>query len=349
MGWYFPVLQGTKTQSSLYGLQVFAQALKSRLRRLCLDAPAGAVTPQGGTAPAGASERATAPKGWLLARRKRPAQAVCREILNGLSREVEAIIQIRERKEYILGQLEEKSAVTVTELSEALALSEVSIRKLLMTMEQEGTLRRTWGGAVCTHGSLREFSHQEKLTRHLEEKKAIARAAYDCIADGEAIFLDCGTTTIQLARLIIEGPKRNILVCTNAINIAAELARARDIHSIVIGGELRGNILSCVGGLAEWSLQRLFFDKGFVSGNHFTIEHGFSAPIFPEAELKRRVLSVSKEKFILMDYSKYGDDSLVQIAPAGEIDTLITDWRAPEELVQSFGEKGVKVIRAPKE
>ena len=137
-----------------------------------------------------------------------------------------AIIQARERKEYILRQLEEKATVTVTELSEALALSEVSIRKLLMTMEQEGTLRRTWGGAACAHGSLREFSHQEKLTRHLEEKKAIARAAYDCITDGEAVFLDCGTTTIQLAHLIIEGPKRNILVCTNAINIAAALGSA---------------------------------------------------------------------------------------------------------------------------
>lgn len=258
------------------------------------------------------------------------------------------MVQAQERKKYILKQLEEKSSVTVTELSEALALSEVSIRKILMTMEQEGKLRRTWGGAVCTHGSLREFSHQEKITRHLEEKKAIARAAYDCIDDGEAVFLDCGTTTIQLARLIISGPKRNILVCTNAINIALELSRASDIHSIVIGGELRGNILSCVGGLAEWALQRLFFDKGFVSGNHFTIEHGFSTPIFAESELKRRVLSVSKEKFILMDYSKYGDDSLVQIAAADQIDTLITDWRAPGELEQGFGEKGVRVIRAQK-
>ena len=141
---------------------------------------------------------------------------------------------MRDRKDYILKQLEEKASVTVAELSEALALSEVSIRKLLMTMEQEGKLRRTWGGAVCTHSSLRELSHQEKLPLHLEEKKAIARAAYNCITDGEAVFLDCGTTTIQLARLIISGPKRNILVCTNAINIAMELAKARDIHSIVI-------------------------------------------------------------------------------------------------------------------
>jgi len=253
---------------------------------------------------------------------------------------------MQERRDYILRQLEEKSSVTVAELSAALALSEVSVRKLLMTMEQEGRLKRTWGGAVCTHGSLREFSNQEKLTRHLEEKKAIARAAYDCINDGEAVFLDCGTTTIQLARLIITGPKRNILVCTNAVNIAMELAKAGDIHSIVIGGELRGNILSCVGSLAEWSLQRLFFDKGFVSGNHFTLEHGFSAPIFQEAELKRRVLTVSKEKFILMDYSKYGDDSLVQVVPVQQIDTLITDWHAPQQLVRDFGDKGVRVIRA---
>ncbi len=252
---------------------------------------------------------------------------------------------MQERKAYILHQLEERSSVTVAELSSALGLSEVSVRKLLMAMEQEGKLKRTWGGAVCAHGSLREFSHQEKATVHLKEKKAIARAAYDCIADGEAVFLDCGTTTIQLARLIIAGPKRRILVCTNAINIAAALSAAPDIQTIVIGGELRGSILSCVGSLAELSLQRLFFDKGFISGNHFTLEHGFSTPIFQEAELKRRVLSVSKEKFVLMDYSKYGDDSLVQVVPSQGVDTLITDWHAPDELARGFEEKGVRVIR----
>ena len=77
----------------------------------------------------------------------------------------------------------------------------------------------------------------------------------------------------------------------------------------------------------------------------FRSEHGFSTPIFQEAELKRRVLSVSKEKFILMDYSKYGDDSLVQVVPSQGVDTLITDWHAPDELARGFEEKGVRVIR----
>ena len=101
---------------------------------------------------------------------------------------------------------------------------------------------RTWGGAVSRYGSLREFSHQENEVRHREEKRAIAMAAYDCIQDGEAIFLDSGTTVCELARLIVEGPKRNIMPCTNNIYVAMELAKASDIHSIIIGGELRTNI-----------------------------------------------------------------------------------------------------------
>ncbi|MFR9236228.1 MAG: DeoR/GlpR family DNA-binding transcription regulator, partial [Eisenbergiella massiliensis] len=218
---------------------------------------------------------------------------------------------------------------------------------LLASMEQEGVLKRTWGGAVSRYGSLREFSHQENEVRHREEKRAIAMAAYDCIQDGEAIFLDSGTTVCELARLIVEGPKRNIMPCTNNIYVAMELAKASDIHSIIIGGELRTNIYSCVGYLAEQVLGNLFFDKGFISGNHFTVERGFSTPTLGEAELKRKILSISKEKIMMLDYTKFGDDSMVLIARPEDIDVLITDWHAPEELVESFGDKGVKTVVAP--
>ena len=71
-----------------------------------------------------------------------------------------------ERKKYILERLKISSSVSVSELSEAFGLSEVSVRKLLSGMEQEGVLKRTWGGAVSAYGSLREFSHQENENRH---------------------------------------------------------------------------------------------------------------------------------------------------------------------------------------
>lgn len=254
-----------------------------------------------------------------------------------------------ERRKYILEQLQLRSSISVSELSGTFGLSEVSVRKLLAGMEQEGALKRTWGGAVSACGSLREFSHQENEARRIEEKRQIARAAYEYIGDGEAVFLDSGTTTLELAKRIVEGPKRNIVACTNNIRVALELARAEDIRSIIIGGELRTNIYSCVGYLSEQTLSGLFFDKGFLSGNHFTLERGFSTPTLGEAELKRKVLSISKEKYMLMDYAKFGDDSMVLIAPPEGIDVLITDWHAPETLEKGFFEKGVKLVAAGRE
>ena len=94
-------------------------------------------------------------------------------------------------------------------------------------------------------------------------------------------------------------------------------------------------------------LGNLFFDKGFISANHFTVERGFSTPTLGEAELKRKILTISKEKIMLLDYTKFGDDSMVLIARPEDVDVLITDWHAPDELVAGFGDKGVKTIMAP--
>lgn len=110
-----------------------------------------------------------------------------------------------ERKQYILSLLNAKSSVTVAELSKAFQLSEVSVRKMLMKMEKQGEIKRTWGGAVSVEGSLQEYSHSEKVPKYLKEKLSIAKAAYECISDGDAIMLDSGTTTLQIARLIKKG------------------------------------------------------------------------------------------------------------------------------------------------
>mgnify|MGYP000435353411 CR=1 FL=1 len=85
-----------------------------------------------------------------------------------------------ERKQYILSLLNAKSSVTVAELSKAFQLSEVSVRKMLMKMEKQGEIKRTWGGAVSVEGSLQEYSHSEKVPKYLKEKLSIAKAAYEC-------------------------------------------------------------------------------------------------------------------------------------------------------------------------
>lgn len=256
-------------------------------------------------------------------------------------------MNIETRKNIILQMLAQKSSVTVLELSEKFGLSEVSIRRLLVAMENEGSITRTWGGAVSTQSSLSEFSHEKKEMLNLPQKQAIALAAYERIVDGDALFLDSGTTTLALARLIAQGEKRHVMVVTNALNIALEFRNAEDIHVMLIGGEFRHKILCCTGLFAMDSLKQLFFDKGFATGNHFTDERGFTTPSLQEAEMKRKVLSISKESYILMDASKYGNDSLTLIAPCEEVDYLITDSRLPQEAIRRIAERGIEVIAAP--
>lgn len=255
----------------------------------------------------------------------------------------------RDRKGYILQRLKAQSAVTVAELSEALSLSEVTVRKLLDAMEREGLLRRTWGGAVSAMGSRGESPYEEKIVRHLAEKQAIARVANGLINDGDAIYLDSGTTTLQLAQLLAEGDKRHVLVCTNAVNIAMAFHRAQDIEVVLIGGTFHQDILASGGGMARDMIGRLFFDKGFLSGSFFSPEQGFTTPNMQEAEVKRAVLASAKEVYALGDFSKYGNASLAQVATCAEIGALITDWHVSDAAVAALEAAGLRIIRASAE
>ena len=250
------------------------------------------------------------------------------------------------RKEYILRKLEEKSFVRVNELSRELEISEATVRKLLMQMEEEGLLKRNWGGAVGVAGVATEFPYKDKMSKQLNEKRAIGQAAYDLIGDGETVFLDSGTTTGQLAKLIARGPKRNIVVCTNALNILIELSKAEDIRTIMIGGEFRHSIYSCVGPLSTMVMSGLAFDKAFITGSHFTLNRGFSTPELRAASTKQSALKMARYKVVLMDSDKFGKDSMVIVAPPDGVDMLITDWHMKPEIKVQFENLGVEVIAA---
>lgn len=251
-----------------------------------------------------------------------------------------------QRKAFILEQIRAEAHVTVTGLSETFALSEVSVRKLLDEMEREGSLRRTWGGAASAQGSLQEPAYQDKIERNQAEKEAIADAAYARIADGDAIYLDSGTTSLRLAQRLAGGERRGVWVCTNALNVAMAFQEVHHIEVVLIGGTFRPRILSCTGGVAREMLGRLCFDKAFLTGSGFSVERGLTTPNIEEAEIKRTVLLGAREIFVMADYSKYGNDALAQIAPVRQMGTLITDWRMQPAVVERFMALGIGVVSA---
>jgi DeoR/GlpR family transcriptional regulator of sugar metabolism len=252
---------------------------------------------------------------------------------------------LEDRKEYILEKMKNQPSITVKELRTALGVSEVTVRKLLMQMEQEGTLKRSWGGAVRITNAAHELAYEDKENKNLMEKRAIARVAYDLINDGETIYIDCGTTSFELVKLVVAGNKR-LIVCTNAFNILAELRRAPEIQSIMIGGELRPTIYSCVGPMAIKMMQMIVVDRAFVTGDHFSLDHGFSVSTLKDADMKAAVFKAAKRNYIIMDSSKYGDDSMAIMGSVADGYTLITDWQLSSEIVHEFEKRGTRVMLA---
>lgn len=233
-----------------------------------------------------------------------------------------------EKRNLILSILEKKAVVTVPELSEALNTSEVTVRKMLNSMDEQGLLRRTRGGAVNI-STICEFEEKEKEKKNIEEKKAIAKKAYSLIQNSDTVFIDAGSTTLELVKEIKNGTKRDIVVITNALNIAFELLDADDIELVFIGGNVRHKIMSCVGGFAESAIRSLCIDKAFLGCNSVTVETGVTTPNLYEAQVKQCVLQSANESILLTDSTKFGHTSMARISPLKNFTRLITDKNIP--------------------
>lgn len=254
-----------------------------------------------------------------------------------------------ERRNLILKMLDDQSSVSVAELSEILEVSEVTVRKMLNELDKQGCLRRTRGGAVSLSVAVRERDEHEKEQQNTKEKKAIAKLAYSMIDDSDTVYLDAGSTTLELVKLIRNGNKRNITVVTNALNIAMELIDSYDIELVIIGGNVRHKIMSCVGCLAEKAVESMCFDKAFMGTNSLSLETGVTTPNLTEAQIKRCVIEASRQAVLICDTTKFGKVSMARICPLERFGAVVTDWRIPNKLKQGILGAGINLVVAQEE
>jgi len=156
---------------------------------------------------------------------------------------------IDERRQHMLAKIQRDGRVLVSELSDALGISRITIRKDLDYLQSKGLVQRTHGGALSAQSSaLLDPSLREKEQKQSKEKQRIAEAAALLVEEGLCVLLDSGTTTTAIARELRRFSR--LTVITNAVNIATELA-GTDFEVILTGGTLRKNSFSLVGPLAE--------------------------------------------------------------------------------------------------
>src|SRR5437773_11720908 len=246
-----------------------------------------------------------------------------------------------ERRRLIAESIRSKGVVSVAEMADALGTTEITLRRDLRSMAHEGLLVRTHGGAVLPAALGHEPSYTEKAQQAAEEKAAIARLAFSMVRPGDSVLLGPGTTTLALARLLVNSPE--LTVVTNSLLVAQALMEAPRVEVILTGGALRRSIHALVGPAAEESVRALRASQTFISGNGFSAERGLSTPSPLVAATDRALASAAQQVVVLADHTKIGQETMCQTVPAARIHTLITDSRADPNELAAIRETGVEV------
>lgn len=239
---------------------------------------------------------------------------------------------LQKRHEEILKILEQKGAVSVTTLTELLGASESTVRRDLIALSKMGKLNKVHGGAMLTQKAFiqNEDNIEEKLSKNMDLKKAIAKYAALQIRDNDYVYLDAGTTTLLMIDYI---KAKNATFVTNGVVHARELVR-KGFKAYIIGGELKSSTEAVIGLAAAQNLHNYNFSKSFIGVNGIAKKQGFTTPDTDEAFLKAAAISRSFVSYIVADSSKFDRVSTVSFAKLEEA-AIITD-RLPDKSYQQL-------------
>lgn len=246
------------------------------------------------------------------------------------------------RYKEIIDLLRREKTVSVTTLSSIFKVSEVTIRKDLEKLENDGLLIRSHGGAVLNEKLETEPSFGEKEDIYIEEKVSIAAEAAKLITDNMTIALNAGTTTTHIARKIRD--RKNLNVVTNAINIAWDLMSAPGVNVFLTGGNLRSKSYALVGKMEQQSLHGIFVDMAFIGVNGVDLKQGLTTPNIDEALANQSIIEAANKLVIVADHSKFNCVTFSLITTIDKIDVLITDPKAPEDQLQTLQNMGKTII-----
>lgn len=242
--------------------------------------------------------------------------------------------------EYV--QQHESGIVTIAELSQMLAVSDMTVRRDLALLERQSILRKVRGGAVAVQQFDGDKSFTYRSKKADPQKKIIGWLASHLVCDGDRIVLDAGTTTFQIAGNL--ACKDHLTVITNNLSVAKELSQCANIMIILLGGIIKHHELCTVGDMVKQSLSLLSADKYFLSVTSFSIRMGAMETDMAETEVKQSMLHSAGETILVADSSKFNLTSLIQVAPLKQIAKIITDDGMPADAIQAIEAQGVEVI-----
>lgn len=245
-----------------------------------------------------------------------------------------------QRRHNILQVVEKQGFVSLQTLVDQVGVSESTVRRDLEYLDRIGQIRRTRGGASYAGESLAGF--EERTSQATTEKQAIARVAASLIQDGEAVLLDGGTTTLEVARQLIG---RTLQVVTNSLPIVNLLVNQPQIELIQIGGYLFPKTGVALGPLATAALSQIHVRRLVMSVGGIT-EAGLFNTNTLLVETERQMLTSAEEVVVVTDSSKLGHSALAHLCPLQKVHQVVVDSGITPEWVRILEQAGVQVLIA---
>jgi DeoR/GlpR family transcriptional regulator of sugar metabolism len=231
----------------------------------------------------------------------------------------------RQRQAYILERVREDGGVRVSDLVRELGVSDMTIRRDLEHLHDQGLIEKVHGGATALSGSAQfEPGFAAKSSLQQLEKAAIADAAVTYVEPGTAIGISAGTTTYAIARRLVDIP--GLTVVTNSPRAADVLHEAgRADQTIILTGGVRTPSDALVGPFAVSALRSVHLDLVLLGVHGMDQHSGFTSPNLLEAETDRTLVEAGRRLIVVADHTKWGVVGLSSIARLDQADVLITD------------------------
>lgn len=244
------------------------------------------------------------------------------------------------RRQNMLEVINARGFATLTELTDALGVSESTVRRDLEHLESHGLLRRTHGGAIREADvTVGMPAFDERTGSKVAEKRMIGRAAAALVEDGDSILLDGGTTTLEVARALIGRP---VQVVTNSLPIANLLAASKETELILVGGYVYPRTGVALGPLAVATMGNIRVRIAFLGAGGIMPDGVHNSNLLL-VETERAMIACGQNVVFVADHSKFGRLALAKLCPLEQMRTLITDPGIPEPYRPILERAGVTI------
>ena len=250
-----------------------------------------------------------------------------------------------ERRLEIFELLKEKKIVSVLDLANYYQVSNMTIRRDLAKLEAQGILTTHYGGASLNEGVSSEPSFHLKSQHSQKDKGQIALEASYLVNDGDSIFIDCGTTTLELIRYI---QNKRITIITNSWKVLSEIKDFSKIKVIMACGEYDPISEGAISSSTISFIENYTVDKAFISTQGVDDALKVSVPMDFDAQVKKSIYKCATSKILLVDHTKFHQSYFAKHGNLKDFDVVITDALLSEEDYQMYKNMGVAIVKATK-